>query len=186
MRTRLVDLRPVDVTGVRTRVAGVSDEPALQTLFVILNENVLCSMSTVTAGQRAHINTAYFCFSEELVLYFLSHPDSLHCRNLAKNSSMAVSVFSSSQKWTDPGRGIQLFGRCNRAEGEESLNAERLYANRFPAYLEWRRQRGGGDLALAYRFYSFVAENVKILEEREFGDAVFVEGEVNREANDEV
>lgn len=180
MRAKLAGIGAVDVAGMRISTARIADEQALKAVVQILSENLLCSMSTVTAQHRAHISTAYFCFSEELVLYFLTHPGSMHCRNLLANSSMAVAVFSSSQNWADPDKGLQLFGTCNMTDGNESVRAERLYAERFPAYVEWRRQLRGEDLPLAYRFYGFVAEKVKILEEREFGDAVFVCGSVNR------
>ena len=39
----------------------------------LLAENVLCSMASISAEGRAHINTAYFCYSTELELYFISH-----------------------------------------------------------------------------------------------------------------
>ena len=91
-----------------------------------------------------------------------------------------MTIFSSSQNWTDPGRGLQLFGTCDEASAQESPSAERLYGKRFPAYFAWRQSLKEGDLALCYRFYEFLPANVKVLDEKQFGDAVFVSAEVKR------
>src|SRR5258705_9182040 len=106
-------------------------------------------MSTVTPDDRAHINTAYFCYSGELEFYFLSHPRSTHCQNV-----------SSKQEWLGPDRGVQLFGTAIQAESTEASKAEELYAKRFSAYRNWK-STGLGELESEYRFYRFVALRLK-------------------------
>lgn len=149
----------------------------------ILRGNVLCSMSTVAGGHRAHINTAYFCYSEDLELYFLSDPSSVHCRNLSTNSSMAMTVFSSSQKWGGPDRGMQLFGTCSELRERQATKAEQLYTKRFPSYGEWMAGLSKNDQlrAFRYRFYRFLPRKVKVLDEAKFGGAVFVIAAVRRD-----
>jgi uncharacterized protein len=139
----------------------------------ILRDNVLCSMATVTSRNRAHVNTAYFSFSNGLELYFLSDPASLHSRNLSTNRSMAVAVYSSSQTWGGPDRGLQLFGTCSEARGAYAGRAERAYARRFADYALWRSAAADRGRA-ALRFYRFRTTRLKLLDEAEFGDAVFV------------
>lgn len=159
-----------------------SEQKIKASISHMLQENVLCSMSTVTNHNRAHINTAYFSFSQELELYFLSDPSSLHCRNLSANPSMAMTIFNSSQNWIDPGLGLQLFGSCKETKGHHTVKAETMYVKRFPAYRKWKAgfikdgQRG----SLWYRFYRFIPRVIKILDEREFGDAVFIFASVKR------
>lgn len=151
-----------------------SDERVRRSVFRILRRNVLCSMATVAREDRAHINTAYFCYSPDLELYFLSYPTSLHCKNLKRNPSMAMTIFDSSQNWGDPDRGVQLFGSCSEVRGDEAKEAERLYLGRFPRY---------EDLAPRLRpcrFYRFLPRRVKVLDEREFGGGVFVATAVRR------
>lgn len=46
----------------------------------------------------------------------------------ATNASMAVAVFASPQNWTDPGRGIQLFGTCREVSDADAHDAEHLSA----------------------------------------------------------
>ena len=176
----LKDIQPTDVTGT-TLNNELSEEHVRQSVLSILGANVLFSISTVTPKGRAHINTAYFSYSDTLELYFLSHPGSLHCRNLSRNASMAVTIFSSVQQWTDPGQGLQLFGACAVTSGASVEEAERAYRRRFPAYQNWKASLKNEDLAREYRFYRFDVASIKILDERNLGDAVFVSASVLRE-----
>jgi uncharacterized protein YhbP (UPF0306 family) len=166
--------------SIRVDTDGFSQVRVDRSIFSILRGNVLCSTATVTEENRAHINTAYFCYSDELELYFLSDPGSLHCRNLSTNSSMAVTVFRSSQKWGGPDVGLQLFGTCTQARGTQAAKAERLYVERFPAYAEWVAGLENDKVGRGYRFFRFLTERLKILDERNFGEAVFVTATVTR------
>src|SRR2546428_6368355 len=103
------------------------DKRIQRSVFRILRDSALCSMSTVAPGTRAHINTAYFCYSPDLNFYFLSVPDSLHCKNLERNPSMAMMVMNSSQTWGGSDRGIQLFAACHRVRGPAAKEAKLRY-----------------------------------------------------------
>src|SRR5437773_8390741 len=85
----------------------------------LLSENELCSMATLSPGLEAHIHTAFFAWSTDLELSFLSDPASSHARYLERASTMAVAVFDSHQRWGAEHRGIQLFGACRQSEGSE-------------------------------------------------------------------
>lgn len=179
-RAKLANIRPCNVRAVQIMTKGLSEDRVRRSVLRILKANVLCSMATVTPDKQAHINTAYVCYSDELELYFLSHPNSLHCRNLAANASMAMTIFSSAQYWVSPGRGLQLFGTCSQASGHSAQKAEQLYGKRFAAFTRWKASLKQGDAAQDYRFYRFVTRKLKILDEKEFGDAVFVYAAVRR------
>lgn len=170
---RLRRIRAVDAAGDSLRMSGLSEARVRRSAHRVLRENVLCSMATVTRLHGAHVNTAYFAFSDAFELFFLSHPHSRHGRNLARNPSIAVAVFSTAQRWTDPGRGLQLFGRCRQAIGRHLETGDRLYAERFPSYERWK-QTAAGSIGADYRLYRCVASTLKIHDEREFGDGVFV------------
>jgi uncharacterized protein YhbP (UPF0306 family) len=146
----------------------------------LLKRNALCSIATVTPEGRAHINTAYFAYSNDLELYFLSHPGSRHCRNLEANRSVAITVFPSSQKWGQDDHGLQLFGIAARAKGRYAKQAGRLYAKRFRAYTSWKAGLEPGDLAREYRLYRIRVSELKLFDERNFGGAVFVSARVVR------
>lgn len=146
----------------------------------VLDGTQLCAWATVGPGETAHVNIGYFAHSDELHLYLLSHPGSLHSRNLASNATMAVAVFASTQGWTEPGRGIQLFGTCGQVGDSEVSDPERIYRRRYPAYGEWTATLTAADPARDYRFYRFIPARLKILDETEFGDAVFVAADIVR------
>jgi len=173
------------MSALRTVRRAFSEAPVRRSVLRILRENVLCSLSSVSPGNRAHVNTAYFCYSPDLELFFLSDPRSRHSRNLKVNPSAAIAVFRSSQTWGRPDRGIQLFGACREAREPEVLRAERLYARRFPLYARWiagttREERTSAALLRTYRFYCFLPRKVKILDERVFGGGVFVLADIRR------
>lgn len=151
-----------------------------------LRENALCALTTVTPRGRAHVSTAYFCWSPDLQLYFLSDILSVHCRNLRTNPSMAMAIYRSDQEWGKADRGLQLFGNCVKARGLETMRAARLYSKRFPAYAEWLRATSPRERRLAeqlrtYRFYRFQPREIKILDEWQFGGGVVVTARVVRE-----
>ena len=151
-----------------------------------LRENSLCSLATVTPRARAHVSTAYFCWSPDLQLYFLIDILSVHCRNLRTNPSMALAIFRSNQRWGKPDRGLQLFGNCVKTRGLETLRAGRLYAKRFPSYAEWMQEVTPKEGLLAerlrtYHFYRFQPREIKILDEWQFGGGVVVTARLVRD-----
>jgi uncharacterized protein YhbP (UPF0306 family) len=142
-------------------------------LLRLLQENTLCSLATVRKNHQAHISPVYFCYSEDLDLYFPSDPRSLHCQNLLANASTAVTIFDSSQKWGRADSGMQLFGTCSKAQGDYATRAELLYGKRFPGFAKWKTAQTK-DFTFRYHFYRFVPREVKLLDESEFGAGVFV------------
>jgi len=179
-RPRLANLSSHDARGGRLPTNRITEGQVRRSLVRILGKNTLCSMATVAADRRPHINTAYFCYSAELELYFLSHPRSRHCRNLAVNASMGMAIFSSKQLWAGSDRGLQLFGSCSQARGPQARRAERLYGRRFTGYSRWKAALRPDDVGHEYRLYRFVPRRATILDEREFGGAVFVSATVRR------
>jgi uncharacterized protein YhbP (UPF0306 family) len=142
-------------------------------------------MSTVAHEKQAHINTAFIAYSMNLEFYFLSDPESQHCRNLSSNPSLAMTIFDSSKRWENPGVGVQLFGTGRRAVGRQADLARKVYGTRFPAFGRWAKsQTSQGRRQAArlssYAFFRFLPDRVKILDEAEFGGAVFVVAKIER------
>ena len=179
MSLRLTDILAVNAAGAPL-VKPVSVEQVSRAVFDILEGNELCSIATVTPRGDAHINTAHFCYSEDLELYFLSHPLSTHCRNMEAHASVAVTVFASAQEWLTPGAGLQLFGVAAQALGESRATAENLYASRFHRYNGWKLSFSE-DIGTEYRFYRIVVDHVKVLDEAHLGDGIFVSASVVRD-----
>ena len=158
----------------------VGEERALATIHKLLEVSSLCSIATVSPDNRAHINIAYAAYSDDLRLCFLSHPTALHCRNLDTNASTAISIYHCAQQWGGPDRGLQLFGTSCEATGPDALSAAKVYGRRFPAYQQWLTSLKQQDPGREYRLYWFSTAHLKVSDESEFGDGVFVTATVHR------
>lgn len=132
----------------------------------LLDASTLCAIATTSSRGDAHINMAYFAWTTEFDLVWLSDPGAGHSRNLVSHAGAAIAVYDSTQVWGEPDRGIQLFGSARGVAGPAAKDTERVYAKRFPAY-------GHTDLS-AYRFYRFRPRRVKLFDERALGVGVFV------------
>ncbi len=138
----------------------------------LLDASTLCAIATVAPGGRAHVNTAYFAWSPEFDLVWLSEPRSRHSKNVRSNDTVAIAVYDSGQTWGKLDRGIQVFGTAEEVTRSAAADAEKLYAARFPGYRE--TELG------AYRFYVLRPRRIKLFDEREFGAGVFVTTRVSR------
>lgn len=67
-------------------------------------------MAVATYGEHPWIASVYYSFDREINLYFLSDPKTLHCRQIARNNQVAVSIADSHQKVSDKKKGLQMFG----------------------------------------------------------------------------
>jgi len=138
----------------------------------LMNASPLCAIATVSPGSRAHISHVYFAWTATFEVCWISDPDSLHSRNLARNPSAAVTVFKSAQVWGRPDRGMQLFGTAKEVGGRPAQGAERAYSVRFKNY-------GGLDESL--RFYRFHPRTVQLFDERNLAPGTLVKARVARD-----
>lgn len=139
----------------------------------LLRAAPLCAISTVSPGGRAHVNTAYFAWSDRFEIVWLSSPSARHSRNIETSGTAAIAVFDSRQTWGDTDRGIQLFGTARELRGRAAEDAQRLYARRF---------RDARDLDTdAYRYYRLATRRMKLFDERRFGGATFVTARMRRD-----
>lgn len=157
------------------------NERLRKSAFHILETVTLCSVATTGLDALAHINAAYFCYTDEMELYFVSDPGTKHGQNIAVQPWIAVAIFDTNQPWGEALRGLQLFGECRLASVVESTTALRTHASRFRAYGEYIKalnpfQRDSSP----HKFYVFRPASIKILDESEFGEENFVTAEVVR------
>jgi uncharacterized protein YhbP (UPF0306 family) len=139
----------------------------------LLEASTLCAIATVTPRAQAHVNTAYFAWSDELQLVWLSEPQARHSRNIRANGRAAVAVYDAEQRWGGRDRGLQLFGMARELDRSEDDDAAQLYSARFP---EYRR-----DELSAYRFYAFQPRRLKLFDESKLGAGVFVTARLSRD-----
>jgi uncharacterized protein YhbP (UPF0306 family) len=130
----------------------------------LLEAAPLCAIATTGANGQAHINTAYFAWTDDLEIVWLSDPEARHSRNLLANPSVAIAVYDSHQTWGDSDRGIQLFGTAGVVTQAAVRRVDAVYMRRFTGYV------GGGP----YRLYRCVPQQAKLFDERVFGSGTFV------------
>lgn len=148
-------------------VAGARMTKAAQRL---LDASTLCTIATVGPKGSAYVSTAYFAWSPELDVVWMSEPRAQHSRNIRARGTAAIAVCDSTQTWGKQDRGIQLFGSAQQLSGSAASDAEAVYAGRFPDYR-------GGEFG-AYRFYAFHPRRIKLFDERELGGGRFVTARV--------
>jgi hypothetical protein len=87
---------------------------------------------------------------------------------------MAVTIFPSTPSWGEPSVGLQLFGDASEPSGAQAETAERSYAQRFPGFPKWKAMMDAAEMSRQFRLYRFQIESLKILDEKNFGDSVWV------------
>jgi uncharacterized protein YhbP (UPF0306 family) len=172
----LFDVCPRETSVSIEIVPGTLSNPRVRSsLLRLLRENVLASFATVNSRGRAYVNTAYFAWSNDWNLFFYSYPNSQHSSNLRHNSSMAVAIFDSRQRWGGPDRGVQLFGRASEARGKGAVAASKVYARRFSGFAKWRADVERQEGAFVLRPYRFKPSRAKIFDERSLGGGRFID-----------
>jgi uncharacterized protein YhbP (UPF0306 family) len=135
----------------------------------LLRGSKLCAIATVNADGSAHINTAYFAYSERFGIVWCSAPQARHSRNVRERARIAIAIFDSTQTWGRDDRGIQLFGTARELRATKTADAERLYVKRF---------RDATDIGDTYRFYLFRPRRMKMFDEAKLGGATWVTARV--------
>jgi len=136
----------------------------------LLDASQLCAIATVSRTGAPHVNTAYFAWSDQLELVWISAPEAAHSRNIRADGRVAVAVHDSTQTWGNPDRGIQLFGVARELDGRPARRAAELYNDRFPEYDERE--------FAALRTYLFRPRRVKLFHEQALGSGTFVTARV--------
>jgi uncharacterized protein YhbP (UPF0306 family) len=156
-------------------------ETLLASVMKVVGKTELWSMSTVGSKNESHINTAYFSYSDHFDFYFVSDPSTKHIQNLRRSPDVAITIFNTHQPWDSYHSGLQLFGDCWSASVAESAKARVVHSARFPDYQKYIEGLTPKERkASPYRFYVFRPERIKILDEKAFGEEVFVLAVVDR------
>jgi uncharacterized protein YhbP (UPF0306 family) len=165
-------LQSETAVSIRRTTEHPSQRKLVRVLLSLLDASTLCAIATVTRGGTAYINTAYFAWTRDLRVVWLSAPGASHSKNLRSRATAAIAVFDSNQVWGKRDRGVQMFGSAAQVRGADLRELERVYRRRFP-------DTGASDL-IPYRFYALRPRRVKLFDERELGPGVFVTARVRK------
>jgi uncharacterized protein YhbP (UPF0306 family) len=78
-------------------------------------------MVVATFGAEPWIATVYYTFDNDLNLYFLSDPATLHCKHIEQNNTVAVAIADSDQDIAAKKRGLQLIGEAKQISSAEKI-----------------------------------------------------------------
>lgn len=84
-------------------------------------------MSLSTFGDHAMLCTVYFTVDKDLNLYFISRPQTEHCRNIETNGSVACSIADARQKVTDKKIGVQIEGVATELPTIEKIGTALMF-----------------------------------------------------------
>lgn len=140
----------------------------------ILENHICGSLSTVN-GTAAYCNTVYYCFDNDLCLYFASDYATKHAENIKDNPSVAVCVWNQPPSYGQDHIGLQIEGECQLVSGIDLFHAWSLYVKRFKIF----QQKIGTfenlrDKIVGIRLYRIVPKTIKITNSSIFGNKAIV------------
>jgi uncharacterized protein YhbP (UPF0306 family) len=99
----------------------------------ILNNTLYLILSTVCDDGAPWGTPVHFAYDEHYV-YWLSHTETQHSRNIARDSRVFIVVFDSRQNsGSSEERGaVYISTRAELLDGEDALNAREVYSDRYP------------------------------------------------------
>lgn len=78
-------------------------------------------MTIATYGEHPWIANVYYSFDDDLTLYFLSSPETLHCKQIEKNNKIAAAIADSRQKPAELKKGLQIYGVVQQISGARKI-----------------------------------------------------------------
>ena len=99
-------------------------------------------MQLATYGEsHPWIASVYYSFDQDLNLYFLSSPKTIHCKQIKENSQVSVAITNSSQSISGDKKGLQLYGHAEQISDVAKI--------KHSLHL-WKQQLGVTDESLSY------------------------------------
>jgi len=127
-------------------------------------------MALATFGRHVWSCTVYFSTDKDLNLYFISHAETEHCKNIAMNPEVACSIADSRQVMSDKKIGVQIVGRAVELSNIEKIGAALAFWSKenldidADISLERIKKR-----ALESRAYRITPSEIKFFNEKLFG-----------------
>lgn len=78
-------------------------------------------MSVSTYDKHLWTAWVYYVIDDKFNLYFVSQPDTDHCKSILKNGEIACAIADSHQKVTDKKIGVQLYGTASQLNNLQQL-----------------------------------------------------------------
>ncbi len=120
------------------------------------------TLALATAGPDGtpHAAAVFYAVDDDLTLYFLSEPKTLHAQHIGAGARVAATIEENNQDWKSI-QGLQLHGWAAPCAGEEEEHARAVYAARFPFVA--RAETLAGPLSRA-RYYQITPTWMRLID----------------------
>lgn len=121
-------------------------------------------MSVATNGEFPWIASVYYAFDQDLNLYFLSAPTTIHAKQIIQNHKVSVAVCDSHQDVNQPKKGLQLSGIAKQLSDPNEIK----YALQL-----WKAKLGKTDDDLSYErvktsMFKITPKIIKLFDQERF------------------
>lgn len=163
----------IEITGVWP---NFEVDAVRNSLLDIMAATPLCMIATADSTGAPAASTAFYVLdSDEMVLHILTKCESIHGRNILQNGRAALTICSAAQGWSDAKRGVQLTATAGPTAAIHVEDALQRYLVAYPGLRKWVRRADEIETHLESRFFSFVIEHCKIIDEPAFGGEVSID-----------
>ncbi|MBP9670661.1 pyridoxamine 5'-phosphate oxidase family protein [Candidatus Woesebacteria bacterium] len=130
-------------------------------------------LALATNGDHPWIATMYYGMDDDLNIYFLTSPETIHAKGLKQNSLVSAVIADSPQKPDSKKIGIQLYGHASEIEGEEAIkSALKIWCGVLKVTDPKYSYEGIKSGDLHYRIYKLVPKKIKY-----YNEALWDEGD---------
>lgn len=145
-------------------IVPMSDKDVKSLIHDYISSHIQFALAT--NGKHPWIATMYYGVDDDLNMYFLTDPATIHAQALKENPLVSAVIADSPQNPASKKIGIQLYGHASEIEGEEAIKA---------GFAIWREvlkvtdpkysYEGIKSGELHYRLYKLVPKKIKYYNE---------------------
>ena len=125
----------------------------------ILSESSTMTLSTLDPDGSPRSTPLYFVSDDRYKLYFISDSESIHSKNLSRNSHSSVAIYPHEPSW-EKLRGMQMKGHSYKLKQTKLDQIIQLYTLRFPFVAQLQ------SLLSQSQIYFFSPEWIRLIDNR--------------------
>lgn len=130
-------------------------------------------MVIATFGEHPWIASLHYSYDEDLNIYFLSNPETLHCKQIAENPQVALTIADSPQEPSSKKKGVQLYGFAEQiTDKQKIIHALSLWRKTLNVTSESYTYEGMMKKLINGRMYKITPKKLKF-----FNQEIWEEGE---------
>lgn len=131
-------------------------------------------MSLATSGEAVLNCPVYYAVDADFNIYFISEPDSAHCKNITINKQVACAITDSHQLVRAKKIGVQIVGIVEDANGLDKLEAIiNLWNSTSPGMESIISVNNFRNKVLNSRAYKILPTEIKFFNEELYGEEGF-------------